>query len=87
MREEKERLKKQQFDQLQTGWMAPNGDFYPCLKKKGWVEIHMLTYLQHKWLFDFYGHLTPEQKQVIKSAFEKQDRWDIPIEIEEELES
>ena len=37
MREEKERLKKQQFDQLQTGWMAPNGDFYPC----GYMEhIH-----------------------------------------------
>lgn len=112
MAEEKELL-KHRFDRLQTGWMAPNGDFYPCgymehihtadriieampdeeygsdpenvLKKKGWVEIHFLEYLRHKWFFDFYGNLTPEQKRVIKAAFEEQDCWDVPIEIEEEL--
>ena len=23
-------MKKEPFDELKTGWMSPNGDFYPC---------------------------------------------------------
>lgn len=92
-------LKKAEFIELATGYIAPNGDFYPCqcfdhlataaelfemingyefcgdaenqLMKAGWISIHVLSFMEHGFLFSFTGHLTPEQIRVIKPVVEE----------------
>lgn len=91
-------LKKESFNELKTGWMSPNGDFYPAgymahlsvadkiwkmnygefppndvdmrLVLFGWCEINFLAFIDHGFLFNFYRHLSPEQKNIIKPIFE-----------------
>ena len=92
-------LRKEAFNDLKTGWMSPEGDFYPTeymehlatadeiwtisfgdpspndvdrkLVSSGWCEIHCLTFREHGFLFNFEGHLSPEQKAVIKPVYEE----------------
>lgn len=91
-------IKKESFNELKTGWMAPNGVFYPCdymehlitadeiwkelynnkrnviveteLQNLGWCEIQCITFMEHGFLFNYKGHLTQEQKAVVKPIFE-----------------
>ena len=91
-------LQKNDFEGLDTGWMAPDGGFYSAeymchlfiadeiwkewygepvpvdaeqqLMRKGWVCIRCVTYMEHGFVFDFFGHLTPEQIRAIKPIFE-----------------
>ena len=113
-------MKKEPFDELKIGWMAPNGDFYPCeymghiplayeiwdeiyaksfpndtygfeqkLVKLGWCEVQVVTFMEHGFLFNFEGHLTPEQKHIIKPVFENNKHRLIKsslLDLEEEFE-
>lgn len=95
-------MEKSNFTELHTGFIAPNGDFYPSgymehlyiadelfksingyvsfgdterwLIEKGWISIKCMTFLDHGYLFNFEGHLTPEQIRVIKPIVE--DNWE-----------
>ena len=112
-------LNKQVFNKLDTGWLAPNGDWYPCdymehlvladdlwksmgqawvpdveqkLLEMGWVEIQLMRFDRPYYLFHWnyeYGHLTPEQVQVIKPIVEnnwnmilKSNRFELKMEFE-----
>lgn len=87
-----------EFTDLQTGFIAPNGDFHPCdymdhinaaddvlqiyygatggcdpeseLIDKGWIVIHLMTFIDNGYLFKFKGPLTPEQIRIIKPVVE-----------------
>lgn len=56
------------------------------LKKLGWAEIQYVSFVEHwPWSVDFRGHLTPEQKQSVRTAFEDKEEQ-MPPEVEEELQ-
>lgn len=41
------------------------------LCKEGWCVIHFMTFMEHGYMFNFYRHLTTEQKRVIRPVVEK----------------
>jgi hypothetical protein len=45
-----------------------------CLKDNGWLAIHPYGVFED-YLFDWRGHLTEEQKRVIKPFVEKYQKW------------
>ncbi len=46
------------------------GDSEEDLISKGWIAIHLLTFLDHGYLFIFRGHLTELQIRTIKPVVE-----------------
>ena len=50
------------------------GDGEEALMNEGWLVIHSMTFLDYGFLFNFNGHLTPEQIRVIKPLVE--NNWD-----------